>query len=309
MTGAINFTPGAWSQAQGQDATPPIPTTPGTPPAPGSPVDAMYAALVAAANGDDPENDADFARRYEERQGKYDEALGKFPADDAQSASRIGETGQESQLAQSFPQIISAVTGAVTGAVGGIMGPLTQIPQAAGQALQSATGALGSSTGSDTSLDAGEGLDGLDEFSDGLDGFGDGSGSSDGGAGGEGGAGGGGDLTGPTSNLGPPPTPVATFPAAAPVLSQSGSVAPTTPAGPIGPGGVPMMPPMAPGAGGAGGSDKKSAETKKVAPPVIGNGQLVQGRVTPSKLPPMTVSKTSASRQNLQKAPQEEVEK
>ncbi|SKO35165.1 Uncharacterised protein [Mycobacteroides abscessus subsp. abscessus] len=291
--GTVNFESGGYTSGQAADS-PPNPTIPDVPPPGGSPVDAMYALLVAAANGDDSANDAELLGLHGDREGQYADALGKFPMNDASAAGELGSP----DMTQTIGQIVPAIAGAITGAVGGAVSAVTQVPQALTQAGQSgmqaamsAAQSAGSAGLDDTSLDS---LDDSSLFGDeyGYDsGAGGGGGSSSGG-----GEGGGGDETGPTSSLGPPAVPLSTFPAAAPPvnITPGGPVTPTpTNTSPMGTP-MPMGGMGAAGAGAAGNADK--SDTKKVVPPVITNGKPVAGRLIPNRLEAPVVRETSAKR-------------
>lgn len=299
--GNVTFDSNNYGSGQASD-TPPTATTPDTPPTPGSPMDAALAVFHAAANGDDPANDAELAALYGDRELQYGEDLAKFPASEDKNSSEM--------MAQAFPQLISGLAGALTGAIGGIVQPLTQLPQSALQAgqgaLQTGMGALQQSGGDlsgggdlefsdEDMLDDPSLYDELGGMYDGLGGYGD----TGGGGGGGGSTGGGGtEETGPTSALAPPVAPISTFPAAAPptVTPPAPAASPSTPhMG--GMGGMPYMPMGGAGAGGAtpGAGDNKT-DTKKVVPPVIKNAKAVTGRLVPnSRLEAPTVRQASAA--------------
>lgn len=293
----IVFNDGAWGSTAAADV-PPRPTVPDAAPVPGSPIDAALALLHGAANGDDPETDAELLAKHADRQNQYSDAMAKFPENEAQSASALTGAGGPEGMSQMLPQLVSGIAGAVSGAVGGLVQPLTQIPQqgiqAGTQALQPLLGALQSAgSGAESGLDS--------EAAGGSGGYGDDYGYDEGGgAGGGGGAGEGGgygdeygdelgpDGTGPTGYLGAPAIPISTFPsAAAPSTGATVPAAAPAPAG--GMGGMPMAP-MAGGmgAGGAGGADNKQ-DTKKVVPPTVANSRPVQGRFTGNRLGAPTV--------------------
>lgn len=292
--GTIRFDAGTYGAAQGADHAP-NPTVPDPLPTPGSPIDAALAVYHAAANGDDPANDAELAGLYGDRETQYGDNLAKFPASEDQKSA---------EMAKAFPEIISAVAGAVTGAIGGLVAPLTQIPQAAMQAgqgaLQTGMGALQQQAG-DTSGDLGS-IDDESLLADDPSMYDDLSslyGDTGGGGGGTaetggGGTGNGGTGTDPTSSLAPPPV-ISTYPAAAAPPVPSTPAAPTGPPAPsAGMGGMPYMP-MA-GAGGAAagtnGTDDKKEQPKKVVPPVIKNSRAVNGRLPGTRRPETTTRQT-----------------
>lgn len=294
--GEINFETGPYGSGQAADTSPHAPT-PDTPPPVGSPLDAAYAALVAAANGDDPANAADAAGMQADRGGQYADTLAKFPANDAQSAAMLSTPGE---MAQAVPQAVSGVVGAITGAVGGIVGPLAAIPQAVAQAgtqaMQTGMGALSSAASSSGAAElAGDyGDDGEnDDYSDAGD-YGD---FSSGSGGGGPSSGGGGDGTLPATFLAPPAIPSpATFPAAAPPPAIPASAQSQPAAQPGMPGMAPM--PMAPGMGGAATSNDKNATTKKLEPPTITNGRPVHGRFIANRLDTPIVNRVRVKTKN-----------
>ncbi|OBF16343.1 hypothetical protein [Mycobacterium sp. ACS4331] len=280
MTGEIEYDGHSYSVA---DLVPPPPGI--TPDMMGPAtvwVEQILAALIAAANGDDPKDIADLQKGYAERQALTKDALTKFPENEAKSQAQLQEV---SKMAEQIPQMASGIAGGLAGAVGGALKPLTEMPQQLAQSiqgfLQQGMGDLGESAAEigPEAFDAaawdemGGGAEGLEE------------------AGGSGGGGGVGGTT-PMSMLGPAAPPGAST---TPTSARAGAIpsAPAAPAAPTAPvggmGGYPMMPPGAMQGGGAGDKDDKTA-TKKVSVPSVKNGTPVTGRVSAPPTAP-TVSK------------------
>jgi hypothetical protein len=242
----------------------------------------LLRALGAAANGGDPADTAAAAAGYTEREAKVGSALTKFPANEEESAAKLGGVGSQNEMAQmvqQVPQIASGLASGIAGAISGALQPLTQIPQQAAQigqqAMQAGLGALqhgGGGAAEGTAIPAD------------LLGAGGEAAELGGGGGGADGAGGLGTTT-PTAMLGPLPTPSAgTVPASSHVASTVPPAAPEpAPAARGGMGAMPMMP-GALGAAGTG-SDGKP-DTKRIVAPTVKNGAPVQGRITvPPSLP------------------------
>ncbi|MCV7228285.1 hypothetical protein [Mycolicibacterium komossense] len=252
-----------------------------------SPAELAGALLSAAAALDDPKDQADAEAGHTKRTAASADAATQFPEQETQQAGKMDGLGQESQMAQQIPQMLSSVGGALSGAMGGLMQPLTQIPQQLAQTgqqlLQQGMGAMKDAGGKMPEDLAGQGLGGLPAGEDAAK-LGEGGGGS--GSGGGGGLG----TTSPTAMLGPPATPSATTTPTSgrsmpPVAAASG---PTPTATQGGMGGMPMMPHGGMGGGGDGKDDK--AATKRVAVPSVKNGAPVQGRIaTPPSAP--TVAK------------------
>lgn len=276
----IIYDPGAYARALGVPPPPGIP--PDVVPAATVWVEQILAALVAAANSDDPQDIAELQKNFAERQALSQDALTKFPANEQEGEAQLQAV---SQMAEQLPQMLSGVAGAFTGAIGGALKPLTEMPQQIAQQvqglLQQGMGAMGEAAIDPAALEAAA----FEEFGATPADFAEG-------AGGGGGGGGGGVGTAPMSMLGPAAPPGAST---TPTSSRA-TVMPAAPAGPAAPhgpvggmGGYPMMPPGA--MRGAGGSENDAkAATKKVNVPSIKNGSPVTGRVTAPPTPP-TVSK------------------
>lgn len=225
--------------------------------------------LGIASNTGDPSDMTDAQTGYAERGAKTGDAMAKFPANEAESAGKLGGAGSPAEMAQQIPQMISGVAGGISGAMQGLLQPLSQIPQQAAQIgqqmMQAGMGAM--QHGAEGAAAAGAAIPG--ELT-----------GSTSGAGG-GGLGGGLGATTPTSSLSPLPAPSAsTEPASAHTTSTPppSASAPTN-ASRGGIGAMPMMPPGAMhGAGGAGKDEKP--DTKRIVAPSVRNGAPVQGRIT-----------------------------
>ena len=227
-------------------------------------------------------NLAEFEARRAEYEAKANDALAKFPANEAQSQAKLNAVGQDgTQMAQQIPQMAAGMAGAVAGALGGALAPFGQaiqgFTQSAQGMLQQGMGALQQNAKAEQLTPEALSASGLtDEFGGGAGDLGEAGGGGSGG----GGAGIGGGGTTPMAMLGPPATPTAsTVPTSSRAMPPV--PAPPTPptAGPMGGmGGSPMMPPGAMhGAGGEGKDDKPG--TKRVSVPSVKNGAPVQGRV------------------------------
>jgi hypothetical protein len=234
------------------------------------PLSQLLRALGLAANGGDPRDMGDAQTGYAERGEKTADAMAKFPANEAESAGKLGGAGSPAEMAQQIPQMISGVAGGISGAMSGLLQPLSQIPQQAAQIgqqmMQAGMGALQHGAG------AAEAIPGelMGSTSD----------AGELGGGGGGGLGGGGATT-PTAMLGPlPPQSAGTEPASAHTTSPTPPSGQTPPGGPRGPmGAMPMMPPGAMHGAGAAGKDEKH-DTKRIVAPSVKNGAPVQGRIT-----------------------------
>ena len=247
-----------------------------------SAISQLLKVLGVAANSGDPADNLAALTGHEEREAKAADALGKFPANEEQSSTKlaaVGNQGEMTQMLQQLPQMAAGIAGGIAGAMGGALQPLSQIPQqlaqAGQQAMQMGMGALQHGVGG--AATEGEAIPGeLLEA---------GGGGGEFGGGGGGGVGGGLGATAPTAMLGPIPNPSpGTVPASSPNPSPSPSSAPeptTAPRG--GMGAMPMMPPGAMTSAGSGGDPK--ADTKRVVVPSVKNGAPVQGRITTP--PPM----------------------
>jgi hypothetical protein len=230
------------------------------------PLSQLLRALGLAANGGDPRDMGDAQTGYAERGEKTADAMGKFPANEAESAAKVGSPAE---MAQQIPQMISGVAGGISGAMQGLLQPLSQLPQQAAQIgqqmMQAGMGAMQHGAGEAAAI-PGE-LTGSTSGAGGL-------GSGGGGAGGLG-------ATTPTGGLNPLPAPSAgTEPASSRTTSvpPPGASAPTNPSR-GGMGAMPMMPPGAMHGAGAGGKDEKP-DTKRIVAPAVKNGAPVQGRIT-----------------------------
>jgi hypothetical protein len=266
-------------------ATPPPPVITSDPLVTGvTPIEQLLAALGLAANAGDPADNGLAEKGHAERELKANDALAKFPANEAESQAKLNAVGQDgTQMAQQIPQMAAGMAGAVAGALGGALAPFGQaiqgFTQSAQGMLQQGMGALQQSAKAETLTPEALSASGLgDEFGGGAGDLGEaGGGSSSGGGGG--GVGGGG--TTPMSMLGPPATPTAST---VPTSSRAMPPVPAPPTPPTtgqmgGMGGYPMMPPGAMhGAGGEGKDDKPG--TKRVSVPSVKNGAPVQGRVS-----------------------------
>jgi hypothetical protein len=243
-----------------------------------SAISQLLRVLGVAANGGDPADNLAALAGHDEREAKTADALAKFPANEEQSAARLGGVGNQSemaQMAQQLPQMAAGIAGGIAGALGGALQPLSQIPQqiaqAGQQAMQMGMGALqhgvgGAAAGGEAIpaelLEAGGGGEEL------------------GGGGGGAGGGGLGTTTTPTAMLAPLPAPSA---GTVPASSHTTSPAPSSPAEPstASKGGMGAMPIMPPGAvQGAGSGNDPKADTKRVVVPSVKNGAPVQGRIT-----------------------------
>ena len=242
----------------------------------------LLRALGAAANGGDPGDASAAALGHAEREAKVDSALTKFPANEEESAAKLGGVGNPNEMAQmvqQVPQIASGLASGIAGAISGALQPLTQIPQQAAQvgqqAMQAGLGALQHGAGGAAA--EGEAIP--------AELLGSGAEAGEFGGGGAGGGGGLGSTT-PTAMLGPLPTPSA---GTVPASSQVASTVPAPPPEPApqtrgGMGAMPMMPPGALNAGATGADGKP--DTKRIVAPTVKNGAPVQGRITvPPPLP------------------------
>jgi hypothetical protein len=250
----------------------------GQPPPPGITPDqlAMGSSLMSqllkifglSANMGDPADTSAAEAGYTDRDAKTNDALAKFPANEADSAQKAAQPNEMAQMVQQIPQMMSGMLGGLSGAMSGLTQPLTQLPQQAMQAMQAGMGAMQHGAGGAAAAGA---------LPASLAGATSGAGL----GGGGGGLGGGGLGTTPTAMLGPLPAPTAgTEPAAAHGASGGApsSGAPTSaPRG--GMGGMPMMPPGAMHGAGGSGKDEK-ADTKRIVAPTVKNGAPVQGRIT-----------------------------
>lgn len=221
--------------------------------------------LGIAANTGDPADMSAAESGYAERGAKTDEALAKFPANEAESAGKLGGAGSPAEMAQQIPQMISGVAGGIAGAMQGLLQPLSQLPQ---QMMQAGMGAMQHGAGEAATADA--------AIPEELTGSTSGAGA---GGGGLGGAGLG--ATTPTGGLNPLPAPSA---GTEPASSRTSSIPPPSPPTPptASRGGMGAMPMMAPGAmhgAGGGGKDEKP-DTKRIVAPTVKNGAPVQGRIT-----------------------------
>ncbi|ULP40474.1 hypothetical protein [Mycobacterium lentiflavum] len=224
-----------------------------------------------AANTGDPADMSGTESGYAERSTKTGDALAKFPANEAESAGKLGGAGSPAEMAQQIPQMISGVAGGISGAMQGLLQPLSQLPQQAAQIgqqmMQAGMGAMQHGAGEAAAIP------------------GELTGSTSGaGAGARGGGVGGGGLGGattPTGGLNPLPAPSA---GTEPASARSTSIPPPSPAAPTsasrgGMGAMPMMPPGAMHGAGGGGKDEKP-DTKRIVAPSVKNGAPVQGRIT-----------------------------
>ncbi|ORX05219.1 hypothetical protein AWC29_11920 [Mycobacterium triplex] len=234
------------------------------------PLSQLLRALGLAANGGDPGDIGDAQTGYAERDAKVGDAMAKFPANEAESAGKLGGAGSPAEMAQQIPQMISGVAGGISGAMQGLLQPLSQLPQQAAQIGQQMMQAgMGAMQHGGEAAAVGEAIPG--ELT----------GSASGAGGGGGGLGGGGlGTTTPTGGLNPLPAPSA---GTEPASSRATSVPPPSAAAPTGPprGGMGAMPMMPPGAmhAGTGGKDEKP-DTKRIVAPTVKNGAPVQGRIT-----------------------------
>ena len=225
--------------------------------------------LGIASNTGDPGDMSAAEGGYAERSAKTGDALAKFPANEAESAGKLGGAGSPAEMAQQIPQMISGVAGGISGAMQGLLQPLGQLPQQAAQIgqqmMQAGMGAMQHGAGEAAAI-PGE-----------LTGSTSGAGA---GAGGLGGGGLGGATT-PTGSLSPLTPPSA---GTEPASSRTGSITPPGAAAPTsasrgGMGAMPMMPPGAMHGAGGGGKDEKP-DTKRIVAPSVKNGAPVQGRIT-----------------------------
>ena len=234
------------------------------------PLSQLLRALGLAANGGDPSDMGDAQTGHAERGAKTGDAMAKFPANEAESAAKLGGAGSPAEMAQQIPQMISGVAGGISGAMQGLLQPLSQIPQQAAQIgqqmMQAGMGAM--QHGAGEAAAAGAAIPGE------LTGSTSGAGAGGGGVGGLG-------ATTPTGSLNPLPAPSAgTEPASAHTTSTPppSASAPTN-ASRGGMGAMPMMPPGAMHGAGGGGKDEKP-DTKRIVAPSVKNGAPVQGRIT-----------------------------
>lgn len=234
------------------------------------PLSQLLRALGLAANGGDPKDMGDAQTGYAERDAKTADAMAKFPANEAESAGKLGGAGSPADMAQQIPQMISGVAGGISGAMQGMLQPLSQLPQQAAQIgqqmMQAGMGAM--QHGAGEAAAAGSAIPGE------LTGSTSGAGAGGGGVGGLGG-------TTPTGSLNPLPAPSA---GTEPASSRIGSIQPPSSSAPTsasrgGMGAMPMMPPGAMHGAGAGGKDEKP-DTKRIVAPSVKNGAPVQGRIT-----------------------------
>jgi hypothetical protein len=234
-----------------------------------APLSQLLRALGLSANGGDPRDMGDAQTGYAERDAKTADAMTKFPANEAESAGKLGGAGSPAEMAQQIPQMISGVAGGISGAMQGLLQPLSQLPQQAAQIgqqmMQAGMGAMQHGAGEAAAI-PGE-----------LTGSTSGAGAGGGGLGG-GGLGG---ATTPTGSLNPLPAPSA---GTEPASSRTGSTLPPGAAAPTsasrgGMGAMPMMPPGAMHGAGGGGKDEKP-DTKRIVAPTVKNGAPVQGRIT-----------------------------
>lgn len=234
------------------------------------PLSQLLRALGLAANGGDPRDMGDAQTGYAERGEKTADAMGKFPANEAESAGKLGGAGSPAEMAQQIPQMISGLAGGISGAMGGLLQPLSQLPQQAAQIgqqmMQAGMGAMQHGAGEAAAI-PGE----LTGSTSGAGGLGSGGGGVGGGLG----------ATTPTGGLNPLPAPSA---GTEPASSRTTSVPPPGASAPMnasrgGMGAMPMMPPGAMHGAGGGGKDEKP-DTKRIVAPTVKNGAPVQGRIT-----------------------------
>ncbi|MCV7412955.1 hypothetical protein AWC05_12105 [Mycobacterium florentinum] len=233
------------------------------------PLSQLLRALGLAANGGDPRDMGDAQTGYAERDAKIGDAMAKFPANEAESAGKLGGAGSPVEMAQQIPQMISGVAGGISGAMQGLLQPLSQLPQQAAQIGQQMMQAgMGAMQHGGEAAAAGAAIPG--ELT-----------GSTSGAGGGGLGGGGLGATTPTGSLNPLPAPSA---GTEPASSRTGSIPPpgasaptSAPRGAMG--AMPMMPPGAMHGAGGGGKDEKP-DTKRIVAPSVKNGAAVQGRIT-----------------------------
>ena len=239
--------------------------------------------LGIAANTGDPSDTLDALDGHAERGAKADDALTKFPANEAESSAKLAGVGSQDPMAQ-MGQMIPQMASGIAGALGGLLQPLGQIPQqfaqVGEQAMQAGLGALQHGAGG--AATAGEVTPGE------LLGTVGGAGELGGGGGAEGVGGLG--ATTPTAMLGPLPAPSAgTEPASSHTTSPAppnASAPSNAPRGAMG--GMPMMPPGAMHGAAGTGSDAKP-DTKRIVAPSVKNGAPVQGRITtPPPAPEVT---------------------
>lgn len=287
--GRLNADVDAYLQAAAMNLPPPSITSDPLV-AGGTPIEELLRVLVLATNADDPEDYAESLDEHASRDAQVTEAAEKFGDQDQ---------GAAAELTQQLPQWASGVAGTLAGGMGGIVGPLTQIPQAFGQAaaqaLQSGLSAFGPSlTGSGLGL--GPDMNALGSEPDDVE-------SADAGDGGwdnsddrgipadtgitdrdlplPAGFGGPPDearLNGSAQTAAPGPPPVS--PAATARAPSPPAPAPVSGGAPASPGsalaGMPVAPPT--GVGPAQGKETKP-ETKRVSAPIVRNGAPVQGRI------------------------------
>lgn len=234
------------------------------------PLSQLLRALGLAANGGDPRDMGDAQNGYAERDAKTADAMAKFPANEAESAGKLGGAGSPAEMAQQIPQMISGVAGGISGAMQGLLQPLSQLPQQAAQIgqqmMQAGMGAMQHGAGEAAAIPG--------ELTGSTSGAGAGAGGGGVGGGGLGGA------TTPTGSLNPLPAPSA---GTEPASSRASSIPPASASAPTSAsrGGMSAMPMMPPGAmHGAGSGKDEKPDTKRIVAPSVKNGAPVQGRIT-----------------------------
>ena len=129
-------------------ATPPPPPITSDPLVSGvTPIEQLLAALGLAANAGDPADNGLAEKGHAERELRANDALAKFPANEAESQAKLNAVGQDgTQMAQQIPQMAAGMAGAVAGALGGALAPFGQaiqgFTQSAQGMLQQGMGAL-----------------------------------------------------------------------------------------------------------------------------------------------------------------------
>ncbi|SOX54524.1 hypothetical protein MAAFP003_3200 [Mycobacterium ahvazicum] len=235
------------------------------------PLSQLLRALGLAANSGDPSDMTDAQTGHAERGAKTADAMAKFPANEAESAGKLGGAGSPAEMAQQIPQMISGVAGGISGAMQGLLQPLSQLPQQAAQIgqqmMQAGMGAMQHGAGEAAAIPG--------ELTGSTSGAGAGAGGGGAGGGGLGGA------TTPTGSLNPLPAPSA---GTEPASARASSIPPASASAPTsasrgGMGAMPMMPPGAMHGAGSGGKDEKP-DTKRIVAPSVKNGAPVQGRIT-----------------------------